>query len=49
MALADLELSCEEDAAALTPYISPSHNTNIMLLQTEEQVEEISEEKSSSS
>ena len=48
MALADLELSCEEDAATLAPYISPSHSNNIMLLQTE-QVEEISEEKSSSS
>ena len=49
MALADLELSCDEDAAVLTPYISPSHSNNITVLVSEEQTEEISEGKSSSS
>ena len=49
MALADLELSSDEDAAALAPYISPSHFNNIIALDSEEQIEEISEGKSSSS
>ena len=49
MALADLELSSDEDAAALTPYISPSLSNNITALDFEEQIEETSEEKSSSS
>ena len=49
MALADLELSSDEDAAALTPYISPAHSKEIPILDSVKEIEEISVEKSSSS